>query len=108
MTHVRLKQGATFSYTGNFALPAPTGSWTVRSIVATRGGTQVQALTTVLTPISPALSTGENYALTISATDAQTLQWPLTRLLADIEFTDGAPVVIKTSTFEIVVERGFS
>lgn len=108
MVSVRLKSGAVFSYTGDFALPVPTGLWTVRAVVATRGGIEVQALTAVLTPISPIPSTGENYTLTISATGAQTQAWPLTQLLGDITFTDGAGVVLKTSTYEIAVERGAS
>ncbi len=108
MVHVKIKSGASFDYFGNFALPAPTGSWSVRAIVATRGGAQVQALTTVLTPIVPALPTGENYSLSISAAAAQTAQWPLTRLLADLEFTDSAGAVIKSSTFGIDVERGIA
>lgn len=108
MVSVRLKQGATFEYTGDFALPVPTGSWTPRAIVSTHGGTLVQVLTATLVALTPAKSTGENYTLTISATAAQTAAWPMTRLVGDIKFTDGAGVVLKTTDYTIVVERGFS
>lgn len=105
MIHVRLKRGAVFDYSGNFALPTPTGSWTPTAAVATPDGTVVQTLTSTLSLITPTLSTGENYTLRIVATGAQTGAWPATTLVGGIKFVDGAGVVLKTSTFEIIVDR---
>ena len=101
MSSTDVKRGATFSRSGLFKLPV--GTWTADSDLNRTSGGRVQTLTCLLAPLATPDANGNTHALTISATAAQTLLWPLVELSSDIRFKDASGVVMFTTTYTVNV-----
>lgn len=103
MKAVNLKTGSTLTLTGRVALPA--GTWSISSKVKRNNNAAVQTLTSsIVTIVEPTDSA--THSFTLSATNAQTVLWPVGNLLCDIRFSDSVSGrVLYSPTFTIAVEQ---
>lgn len=100
-----LKRGDVLSFALSVILPAPTGAWHCVSQVRDSSGALVESFTTALTPAVTPGSTATTG--TLVCTSAQTADWPVENLQADVRFYDEAvpPVVITFPTYVIKVAK---
>lgn len=94
-----VKRGATFSLAGYVNLPP--GTWAIDSTVRDPAGVLVEQITaTIVAPIPPETQS----AVALSASPAQTSEWPVGTLNCDVRYTS-ADLVLITPTFNIIVEE---
>lgn len=106
MEKITIKQGATLSLAGLYALPA--GNWSAACNVETPEGAIVTALACTLTALASPDGDGNTHGLLMVATSAQTALWEVgAPLVSDIKFYNDEvpPQVLKTDTFGYKVQQ---